>query len=82
MLLKVSADLYQAELDYIFGDREFYLDATLHALFPELCNMDKQLCDESVELLMGPSANLNESKLPFYFNYEPNPTSAVNMMHW
>lgn len=31
---------------------------------------------------MGPSKNLNISMLPFYLQYEPNPTSVKNMAHW
>eukprot|EP01089_Gocevia_fonbrunei_P006698 TRINITY_DN1755_c0_g1_i3.p1 TRINITY_DN1755_c0_g1~~TRINITY_DN1755_c0_g1_i3.p1 ORF type:complete len:149 (+),score=25.62 TRINITY_DN1755_c0_g1_i3:405-851(+) len=31
---------------------------------------------------MGPSNNLNVSRIAYYLSEEPNPTSVMNMVHW
>ena len=42
----------------------------------------RSACDNVLEILMGPSVNTNKTRIPYYLNYEPNPTSVYNMIHW
>ena len=64
------------------GTHEFYLPNVLKKLLPNVCQIDPQACNFIMELVSGPSHNLNNSRIPYYLNYEPNPTSVYNMIHW
>jgi len=81
-LLKVLADFDAADILSLLGDHEFYLPAAIHQFLPDICIIDPQLCDFSLEILMGPSQNINISRISYYLSEEPNPTSVMNMIHW
>jgi len=50
-------------------------------LLPEICEEFPRVCDLGWEVIMGPSSNLNDSRLDYYLEYEPNPSSMKNVIH-
>jgi lysosomal acid lipase/cholesteryl ester hydrolase len=77
--------LAKLNTEYIFellGIKEFDLPYSIQKLLPGICKINPQICEFNLNILMGPSKNLNISMLPFYLQYEPNPTSVKNMAHW
>eukprot|EP01116_Phalansterium_solitarium_P013435 TRINITY_DN30799_c0_g1_i1.p1 TRINITY_DN30799_c0_g1~~TRINITY_DN30799_c0_g1_i1.p1 ORF type:complete len:385 (-),score=120.36 TRINITY_DN30799_c0_g1_i1:136-1290(-) len=85
----VGSPLLQAmakfDADLIFellGVREFDLPTAVGKFLPDICKLDPSLCVNVLNLLMGPSTNLNNSRIGYYLTYEPNPTSVKNMVHW
>jgi pimeloyl-ACP methyl ester carboxylesterase len=82
LLCKALADLDTAAILTILGDHEFYLPKAVHSLLPDICRVDPSFCAFDLDLLMGPSTNLNVSRIAYYLSEEPNPTSVMNMVHW
>lgn len=82
LLLTYMADLDAAEILSILGDHEFYFVDAIKKLLPDVCYVDPYGCEYALSFLMGPSVELNSSRLPYYLDYEPNPTSVMNMIHW
>jgi hypothetical protein len=60
----------------IFSVHEFYLPTDVSKLIPGVCTLFPSLCDFDMELVMGPTTFLNESRISYYARYEPNPTSV------
>jgi lysosomal acid lipase/cholesteryl ester hydrolase len=58
------------------------LPAVIAKLLPDICKLDPSICLFDLDLLMGPSNNLNVTRMSYYMKYEPNPTSTKNMAHW
>jgi len=81
-LLSVLADLDLEAVLELLGDHEFYLPTAIAKFLPFICNLDPTLCDFDLNLLMGPSININVSRIPYYLGVEPNPTSILNIVHW
>ncbi|KAL6051175.1 Gastric triacylglycerol lipase-like [Balamuthia mandrillaris] len=81
-ILVLLAELDTDEILEAFGDHEFYLSDAIKKLMPNICTFYPPLCHYVVTLLSGPSTNINMSRVPYYLNYEPNPTSVINMAHW
>eukprot|EP01097_Dermamoeba_algensis_P002902 TRINITY_DN2156_c0_g1_i2.p2 TRINITY_DN2156_c0_g1~~TRINITY_DN2156_c0_g1_i2.p2 ORF type:complete len:203 (-),score=44.52 TRINITY_DN2156_c0_g1_i2:85-693(-) len=52
------------------------------SFIPNLCVLDPSMCYFVIETLMGPSQHINASRIPYFTQYEPNPTSVKNMAHW
>jgi len=82
LVFSVLADLDGDEILEILGLTEFNLPSAIQILLPGICTYDPNGCAYVVSLLMGPSTNLNDSRLAYYVNYQPNPTSVLNMAHW
>jgi len=81
-ILSVLADLDLEVILEVLGDHEFYLPNVIAKLLPDVCRLDPSLCDFDLNLLMGPSINLNQSRIAYYLGAEPNPTSILNIVHW
>jgi len=81
-LLRILADFDAAIILTILGDNEFYLPAALHYFLPDICRIDPPICTFSLDIVMGPSTNLNVSNYPYIMNYEPNDSSVLNIIHW
>eukprot|EP01087_Luapelamoeba_hula_P010795 TRINITY_DN2876_c0_g1_i2.p1 TRINITY_DN2876_c0_g1~~TRINITY_DN2876_c0_g1_i2.p1 ORF type:complete len:316 (-),score=28.97 TRINITY_DN2876_c0_g1_i2:8-955(-) len=82
VILRILAELDTGPILELLGDREFYLPNVLHKLLPDACVIYPQACNFLLEFIMGPSNNMNVSRISYYANYEPNPTSVINMIHW
>ena len=81
-IMQVLAELDTAQILELLGDHEFYLPNVIETLLPDICKINPQDCDWVLSLLMGPSTHINTSRIPYYLNYQPNPTSILNMVHW
>lgn len=81
-LMQVGAHWDLVQLESLLGVREFDLATAIQKLLPDICYVDPAACEDVLDLLMGPSVNLNESRMDYYLNYEPNPTSVQNIVHW
>jgi len=66
----------------LLGVREFETTPAIHKLLPGFCDNYPEICAWSISFEMGPSTNINISRLGFYSAYELAPTSIWNMMHW
>jgi len=82
ILLRALADLDMAAILELLGDTVFGLGDAVRALLGPICEFDPSACEFMMEIEMGPSVNLNASRLPFYTLYEIAPTSVYNMGHW
>lgn len=83
ILLTLMADLDLVAFFELFGDKSFLPDATiLQKLAPGLCSLLPDGCDIFLELLCGPSQNLNASRIAVYTSETPAGTSVKNMAHW
>jgi len=80
--LSLLADLDMATIVEILGEREFALDEAVRKLLPGFCDEEPKLCEYTMSILLGPSVNLNDSRIGFYLDYEIVPTSIWNMIHW
>jgi pimeloyl-ACP methyl ester carboxylesterase len=81
-IMTVLAKLRGDEILQLLGDKEFYLPSVIQKILPDICWIDPKICEDTFTWLFGPSNNINESMVPFYLNYEPNPTSVKNIAHW
>jgi gastric triacylglycerol lipase len=77
--LKQLARLNSAQILLLLGVNEFNLPTALQKVIPGFCKTFLPAC---LAALMGPSTLINQTRLPFYLSYEPNPTSVRNMIHW
>ncbi len=72
IILSLLADLDLVVLFEIFGDKSFLPDATiLQKLDPLICTLLPSGCNVFLELLCGPSNNLNETRLDVYVSETP-----------
>merc|ERR1712228_83294 len=82
-LLKFLADLDVANIYELLGRKQFmpgqYL---LNRIAPDLCAWDGELCADAIELLCGPSKDINASRMDVYGSETPSGTSVKNMIHW
>src|SRR5690349_5645186 len=69
----INNDLYKIDRISEYNSPSFFNIYITHVL---------SLCEYDLALLMGPSVELNTSKIPYYMTYEPNPTSNKNIWHW
>jgi len=82
LLLRIMADFDMAIILALLGDNEFYLPSALHYFLPDICRIDPSICTFSLDIVMGPSTNLNTSNYPYIMNYEPNDSSVLNLIQW
>jgi len=81
-IFQVLAKFDLAFIEEMLGQMEFSLPLAIQKFLPGICSIDPTLCEFDLALLMGPSVNLNDTRLPYMLTYEPNPTSVLNMAHW
>lgn len=82
-LLRIMADLDVQVLFELFGVRDFLPDnSILQKLAPGLCELIPWGCDDFLFLIVGPSNNLNTTRVPVYVSETPAGTSTRNMVHW
>jgi pimeloyl-ACP methyl ester carboxylesterase len=83
LLLTLLADLDVAYILQLFGFHEFLVDPTiLEILDPLICTILPNGCDLLLELIVGPSKNLNDSRIDVYVSETPAGTSVQNIVHW
>lgn len=82
LLIQAMAAFDAAELYQLLGIQEFDLPGAIAIFLPGVCAASPQLCEFDVSLICGPTTYLNNSRMSYYANYEPNPTSVKNMVHW
>jgi pimeloyl-ACP methyl ester carboxylesterase len=64
------------------GQGEFMFPKVVMKLIPNLCRVDPQFCDKATDAMWGPSTEINNTRLPYIYTYEPSPTSNKNAAHW
>jgi len=69
-------------LEELFGGYEFVLNEVIKRMIPDVCVLFPTICNDVLEVFMGPSTETNTSRLPWYLDFEPNPTSTMNVGHW
>eukprot|EP01103_Thecamoeba_quadrilineata_P006371 TRINITY_DN16098_c0_g1_i1.p1 TRINITY_DN16098_c0_g1~~TRINITY_DN16098_c0_g1_i1.p1 ORF type:complete len:395 (-),score=43.16 TRINITY_DN16098_c0_g1_i1:70-1254(-) len=82
LLLQAMALLDAQDIYEILGIQEFYLPTAISKFLPGICGTVPIICDFTLYALVGPTTYMNNSRLPYYSTYEPNPTSVKNMVHW
>jgi len=81
-LLHFLSGLGDQDLYSILGQKAFEVDNVVHFILPDFCKLYPNLCTYSVDAVCGPTEYWNASRVPFYLDYEPNPTSVKDMIHW
>jgi len=82
-LLPLLGDLDLDEVVLFFGFREFLPDSSvLQWLAPDICYWFPYGCEDFLFLLVGTSANLNQTRIDVYVSETPAGTSVKNMVHW
>jgi len=82
LIVRALADLDTVEIFELLGVQEFYLPDVIEKLLPDICEIDPGVCQFDIDLVAGPTTFLNTSRMSYYLNFEPNPTSVKNMAHW
>jgi len=83
--LELLTALAKLKLEYVvelLGFHEFYLIDAIHKLLPFACEYFPQDCVFGGSFFYGTDSFLNASRLDFYTDYEPFPTSVQNIVHW
>ncbi|XP_050884898.1 triacylglycerol lipase 2 [Lathyrus oleraceus] len=80
--IKLAAQLFLANDVYWLGLREFIPLLNEAAKFVgQICSTLHQPCFDLITFFTGPNCCLNSSRIDFYTDYEPNPTSTKNLIH-
>lgn len=68
----------------LLGIKQFLPGKVVNALAPDFCDGEAEmgLCDFFLELLVGPSTDINETRIQVYVSETPADTSVQNMAHW
>lgn len=83
LLLNLLAELGTPKVLAMFGLKEFLgSPGDLRKVAPGFCHLVGPLCDHVIELIVGPSHNLNNTRMPVYVSETPAGTSVRNMDHW
>jgi pimeloyl-ACP methyl ester carboxylesterase len=81
-LIVLMADLRLDEIFELFGIRQFLPGTAIDVFGPDLCSVVDGMCDFFLELICGPSNDLNETRIQVYVSGTPADTSVKNMAHW
>lgn len=85
-LAKLGVDSNQLFWYNVFGKKDFLPSKKAKQLLSDrLCSIeavDKTLCKYEVFILMGPSTNINITRIPVYKTHDPSGTSTKNMVHF
>ncbi|CAM6099703.1 unnamed protein product [Calypogeia fissa] len=80
---KTAADLYVDTILNIFGIEEFSLYNPLGAtLVQDVCGIAGVNCTSLYRAVTGNNCCINDTRLPFYLNFFPQPTSSKNLGHF
>jgi lysosomal acid lipase/cholesteryl ester hydrolase len=82
MILQVMATFSLEKIFSLLGLQEFWIPTAIHKILPGVCWLVSWACEFILMALSGPFPGLDRSKLSFWLDYEPNPTSVKNMAHW
>merc|ERR1740123_32789 len=82
-LLTILADLDIANLYALLGRKQFMPgEYILNRIAPDLCAEVDELCADAIELLCGPTKDINASRMDVFVSETPAGTSVKNMIHW
>lgn len=81
-ILQLLATFNAEKLFQLLGLQEFWIPTAIHKILPGICSIFSYICEFVLVALSGPFPGLDRSKLSFWLDYEPNPTSVKNMAHW
>lgn len=81
-LLNMIADLGADKLFQALGVKEFLPSGFITKFAPWICNLLPSICDDFIELIVGPSNHMNKSRIEVYVSQTPAGTSVKNMVHW
>jgi len=83
VLLDLLAYLDVDVIFEIFGKKQFLPGKNfVNRIAPDYCYHHPQLCDDELMLIVGPSQDLNASRIQVYVSETPADTSVKNMAHW
>jgi len=82
LILQALAKLDTVAIYELLGIHEFDIPSVIDKVLPGVCTIDPEGCQFVIDLLCGPTTYLNDTRIPYYNHYEPNPTSVKNMAHW
>jgi len=82
ILIRYLADLPDEFLYFILGKKAFKVGPIIHDILPGFCKLFPNSCTQDVDSICGPTEYWNATRVPFYLDYEPNPTSVKDMIHW
>ena len=81
-ILNIIADL---DVDLLFkalGVKKFLTRGLISKFAPWLCSVLPGICNDVIELIVGPAKNINASRIDVYVGQTPAGTSVKNMVHW
>jgi len=81
-MLKVLADLDLDAIIKLLGVEEFSLPEVAHLILPVICRFNPADCGFGGTLFYGSDSYFNDSRVSYYTQYEPFPTSVLNIAHW
>jgi pimeloyl-ACP methyl ester carboxylesterase len=81
-LFQILSHLDADDLLALLGLREFFLPDLVHILLPDICKVSPSTCGFGGTVFYGSDSFVNITRLDFYTDYEPFPTSAKNIIHW
>eukprot|EP00698_Gefionella_okellyi_P025196 TRINITY_DN9127_c0_g1_i1.p1 TRINITY_DN9127_c0_g1~~TRINITY_DN9127_c0_g1_i1.p1 ORF type:complete len:383 (+),score=71.67 TRINITY_DN9127_c0_g1_i1:78-1226(+) len=84
LLLDMMSHLPQWSILDLFGHGAFLpTTGLIEKLIPDICDVLPIACQFPACALAGcDMADLNKTRVAFYFNHFPMPTSVYNMLHW
>lgn len=80
--LNVIADLDVDRIFQFLGVKKFLTKDFISKFAPWLCDVLPNICDDVIELIVGPANNINASRIDVYVGQTPAGTSVKNMVHW
>ncbi|WJX38825.1 hypothetical protein P8452_26445 [Trifolium repens] len=81
--IRLAADNFLADVVYRFGIYKFIPNMNVAIKFvKDICNTLNIKFTSLLALLSGPNCCMNSSRLDFYLDYEPQPTSTKNLIHF
>lgn len=82
IILQLMATFSLEKIISLLGFQEFWIPTAIHKILPGACWLFAYICEFVLMALSGPFPGIQASKLSFWLQYEPNPTSVKNMAHW
>ncbi|WJX38829.1 hypothetical protein P8452_26449 [Trifolium repens] len=81
--IRLVADKFLADVVYRFGIYKFIPNMNVAIKFvKDICNTLNIKFTSLLALLSGPNCCMNSSRLDFYLDYEPQPTSTKNLIRF
>lgn len=82
IVFSLLAQMELGQVLKLLGRREWAMSEAIHKLLPNACEMFPKMCEFIISFVVGPSVSLNHSRMSYYAEYQPYPTSVKNMIHW